>query len=82
MPSRLGYMFVLLSALQMSQLSPPPQRGTGLVVGQVVDAGSGRPVAGAIVILGPPTSAAPRVLTGGDGRFVFRDLRRGDNPSW
>ena len=80
MPSRLGYMFVLLSALQMSQLSPPPQRGTGLVVGQVVDAGSGRPVAGAIVILGPPTSAAPRVLTGGDGRFVFRDLRRGEYP--
>lgn len=64
------------------QGSTQPPRSTGLVVGQVVDAASGRPVAGAIVSLGgpaiPPTQA-PRLLTGNDGRFVFRDLRRGDH---
>jgi Carboxypeptidase regulatory-like domain len=51
-------------------------------VGQVVDALSGRPVAGAIVGMGGPPAPNgqpwPRVLTGSDGRFVFRDLRRGD----
>jgi hypothetical protein len=53
-----------------------------LLVGQVIDGVSGRAVPGVIVTLGgPPASNGiphPRVLTGNDGRFVFRDLRRGD----
>jgi len=62
-----------------------PQRGgdsmSGLIVGQVVDADSGRPIAGAVVSLaGPPGARVgpiPRVLTGSSGHFVFRALRRG-----
>jgi hypothetical protein len=65
------------------------QRGPasdGLILGQVVDATTGRPVAQATVSLGglrtPPTaggapSAPARILTGSDGRFVFRDLPPG-----
>lgn len=54
---------------------------TGLIVGQVVDADRGRPLAGAVVSLtGPPSSrgvAQQRILTGPDGRFYFRGLRAG-----
>jgi protocatechuate 3,4-dioxygenase beta subunit len=87
-----------------SQTPPPPS--TGLIVGQVIDASSGRPVAGAIVAIqggGRPGAAAmtspeaelrmievglaargggpagpPPVMTGSDGRFVFRDLAKGN----
>jgi hypothetical protein len=69
---RLGCAFVAFATLQ---LPPQPSRASGLVVGQVIDAASGRPVAGAIVSI---DRNSPRVLTGNDGRFVFRDLRRGD----
>ena len=71
----------------------PPQQtearsGNGVILGQVIDAGSGRAVPGAIVRLvggtdrpipvapgsppGPPT-----VITNRDGRFVFRNLPAG-----
>jgi protocatechuate 3,4-dioxygenase beta subunit len=53
----------------------------------VLDATSGRPLAGAIIAIhgealqapasGVQTSGRPRVRTGGDGRFFFRDLPRG-----
>lgn len=63
---------------------PGPSRGdssSGLVVGQVVDAESGRPITGAVVVLAGPSPAGggphPRILTGSDGRFVYRGLRRG-----
>ena len=76
---RLGCAFILSASLQVPS---PPQRSNGLIVGQVVDADSGRPVAAAIVWLagppGPNGQPHPRVLTGSDGRFVFRDVRRGE----
>ena len=61
---------------------PPP--GSGLILGQVADATTGRPVPDALVTIsgfGPPAppgravalSQRP-VITGADGRFVFRDL--------
>jgi protocatechuate 3,4-dioxygenase beta subunit len=60
---------------------------SGLIVGQVVDAESGRPVSGAIVSIAGPTLARsqsadspavpPRILTGADGYFVFRSLPPG-----
>ena len=75
----------------LSPQSPPP---SGLIVGQVVDAASGKPITGAIVrIIGlqqaRPSSPviadaslgrapAPAILTGSDGRFVFRDLPAGN----
>ena len=69
---RWGCAFVAFATLQ---LPPQPSRATAMVVGQVIDAASGRPVAGAIVAL---DRNSPRILTGNDGRFVFRDLRRGN----
>ena len=73
---------LLLTAVVQGSL--PPSRGdssSGLVVGQVVDAESGRPISGAIVVLAGPSPAGggphPRILTGSDGRFVYRGLRRG-----
>lgn len=54
---------------------------TALIVGQVVDATTGRPLAAAVVSLsGPPASRGgphQRMLTGPDGRFFFRGLRAG-----
>ena len=68
-----------LGAVLQAQIAPARP---SLLVGQVVDGLSGRPVAGAIVgISGPPAPNGiphPRVITGSDGRFVFRDLRRGE----
>lgn len=86
----IGLAVVMLTASAAAQ--PAPASRTGLIVGQVVDAGSGRPVGGAIVTLsGPPPvqravfqrgldmapTPPPRILTGPDGWFVFRDLPRG-----
>jgi hypothetical protein len=72
---------LLLSAQQIGQPSRQADSMTGLIVGQVVDGESERPIAGAIVALnGPPSgsgAAHPFILTGSDGRFVFRALRRG-----
>ncbi len=67
--------------------APRPSTSTALIVGIVVDAATGKPVSGAIVSLssGAPVNpfarevpAPPRVLTGPDGRFVYRDLRAGN----
>ena len=62
--------------------TPPPR--DGVITGQVVDAASGKPVGAAIVSIGGPLLGVgpgarqlPRILTGGDGRFLFRDLPAG-----
>jgi len=60
----------------LSSPSIPGQTGTGLIVGQVVDAGTGKPVAGAIVTLQGP-GAARRVMTEPQGHFIFRNLVKG-----
>src|SRR5688500_14212385 len=68
---------------------PKPSAATGLIVGIVVDAGTGKPVSGAIVSISSPApatppfprqapAALPRVLTGTDGRFVYRNLPPGN----
>jgi hypothetical protein len=78
MTIRLGCALLLLSAFQIGPQAPRPS----LIVGQVVDAMSGRPAAAAVVAIsgppGPNGQPRPRVLTGSDGRFVFRDLRPGN----
>ena len=68
--------------------APKPYAATGLIVGIVVDAATGKPVSGATVSVssGVPAmpmtrevqGALPRILTGPDGRFVYRDLRAGN----
>src|SRR6187455_3302146 len=79
--------------------TPLPASNTALILGQVVDGSTGRPVPDAIVTLNmrmiaaanaqaadggrgrgavpPVPPAAPAVLTGGDGRFLFHDLPKG-----
>jgi hypothetical protein len=54
-----------------------PRTTTGFIVGQVVDANGGRPIGGAIATIGGPTPGIS-ILTGSDGRFVFRDLPPGN----
>jgi len=78
-----GARWTVLAVLFALQFQGPPQRDSrsGLIVGQVVDAASNRPVAGAVVSPGGPPGPGGRptaVLTGTDGRFVFRDMARGN----
>src|SRR3954447_10607014 len=88
---RAGLLALWMTAQQqfpgMPLASRPDGRPTGLLVGQVVDAISARPVPNVIVTLsglpvvrtgaGGRPAEVPRVLTGSDGRFVFRDLPAG-----
>ena len=77
-----GHFQVVLLAIALQVQGAQPVSHGGLVVGQVIDAVSKRPVAGVVVALvGPPgRNGQPRlpVLTGTDGRFVFRDMPRGN----
>jgi hypothetical protein len=76
-----------LIAAAQETATPADTTGTGLVVGQVVDATSNKPLNGAVVRLSGrpapdtiPGASAPSallVMTGADGRFVFRDLPKG-----
>lgn len=79
---------VLFGAFTGAQTQQPPARN-GVITGQVVDATTGKPVGAVIVsISGPgismratpssgPNPSVPRVMTAGDGRFMFRDLQAG-----
>jgi Carboxypeptidase regulatory-like domain len=59
----------------------PQQAADGAVVGQVIEGGSGRPIAGAVVALSGPRGATRadlrKVLTDARGRFVFVNLPDG-----
>ena len=75
-------MTVLLLVLALAQLPDPPP--SAIVAGRVVDATSGRPVAGAIVtpagsaVVSGPTAIGPaRVMTNANGNFVLRGLSKG-----
>ena len=73
----------VLGLLLQSQPAPTPPPATALIVGRVVDAGTGGPVAGAILQVSgsslPPTpgSPPPRVMTTAQGQFVIRGLQKG-----
>jgi Carboxypeptidase regulatory-like domain len=76
---------VVHTALLVAQLVAASPQQTGepqpaIVSGRVIDADSGRPIAGAVVM--PFGTAAPapssRVLTNASGQFVIRGLRAGD----
>ena len=58
------------------ELKPMPA-GTGLILGQVVEARSSRAVPGALVALSLAGAAPLRVLADSQGRFVFSDLPPG-----
>ena len=80
------FAWILLASLTLAGTLGAGQQSaapTGLIVGQVVDGLTARPLSGAIVTVYVRTSTsgqggvlpAPRlpILTGTDGRFVFRD---------
>ena len=68
-------------------VAPADTTGTGLIVGQVVDATSNKPLNGVVVrpfrwptlevSADPSVPSSVQVMTGADGRFVFRDLPKG-----
>src|SRR5262245_11500181 len=87
-------LFILLAAAAGLESQQRPEPGTAFILGQVVDAESGRGVSGAVVTIGapptlppslgelvelgtPPAATGRRVLTGADGRFLFRELTQG-----
>ncbi len=81
----------VVSALAQSAQRPSgatPAAATAAISGVVKDGMTGRPLAGVVVSLRPPvgSSTAPliqitRQLTDDRGRFVFRDLPRGEGYS-
>src|SRR5262245_46401881 len=79
-----GALIALGVPLAQVPARPQPSQPTGLIVGRVVDAASGRPIAGAIVSLnggairsGPGDPGQPRAMTSASGQFVFRKLAKG-----
>ena len=56
-------------------LPPPLARGTAVIVGQVLDAATGRGISSAIVSL----AGSRRAMTTSDGRFAFRALPSGSH---
>src|SRR5262249_24312181 len=68
-------LFLLIKALQAAQPAASP--GTGLILGRVVDAASGRPVGDAIVSITGATIGTPRAVTNANGQFVFRKVPKG-----
>jgi Carboxypeptidase regulatory-like domain len=82
--SRLGRTFgstlasLAMTATAAAQLPPGPlplATGTGIVVGQVVDAATGRGVSSAVVTL----AGSRRVMTTTSGQFAFRSLPEGSH---
>jgi hypothetical protein len=72
---------IVLTLALAAQLSEPTT--TAIVAGRVVDAGTGRPIAGAVVtpagsavIASPGASGPARVLTNASGNFVLRGQPR------
>ena len=77
--SAAGLVLASVVVLASAQPAQPPSPPSGLIVGRVVDATTGRPVAGAIVALEGVRSQAgpPRAMTNASGQFVFRRLSKG-----
>lgn len=75
-------LFVIAQAVPSS--APIPGARTGLIIGQVIGAATGAPMAGATVQISMPkffdNPAAPkgRVIADDEGRFFFADLPPGD----
>jgi hypothetical protein len=59
-----------------------PAAGTGIILGRVVEAGTGAPIRNAQVVLSSREDAATSVLTDGDGRFVFSAVPAGQFMLW
>ena len=76
----LGFVVTILTlpaaaAAQFPPGPPPLARGTAVIVGQVVDAATGKGISSAIVTL----AGSRRAMTTSDGRFAFRALPSGSH---
>ena len=76
----LGFLvsILILPSAAAAQVPPGPQplaRGTAVVVGQVVDAATGKGISSAVVTL----AGSRRAMTTSDGRFAFRALPSGSH---
>jgi hypothetical protein len=76
------FTFLLSVTLVGSQQQPPAARPTGLLLGRVLDAQSGQPLAGVSLQLAPqiPQAGTVRplaVVSDAQGRFLFSELARG-----
>ena len=76
----LGFLVAILAlpaaaAAQFPPGPPPLARGTAVIVGQVVDAATGKGISSAIVTL----AGSRRAMTTSDGRFAFRALPNGSH---
>ena len=70
----LVFALTLLLVAAVAAQAPPPPSPNGLVIGQVVDAGTQQPVPSALVTMSlTPT----KVLTDAEGRFVFGSVAPG-----
>src|SRR5262245_57027000 len=79
MPSRLGRVILLASLLGGAPYAIVAQAPatTGKVVGRIIDAAQGTPIAGATVeLVGAPSPKS--TTTNLDGRFTFSDLPAGE----
>lgn len=79
-------LFLAILTLVAAVATQPPGEDVrpGLIAGRVVDASTGRPIAGAVitpagsaVVLPPTTTVTPRVMTNANGQFVIRGLHKG-----
>ena len=72
---------ISLLCLQATQpATTPAARSTAVIVGRVIDGGTGKPVSGAVVSLQGATlrvGQAPRLMTDSQGRFLYRNLPPG-----
>jgi protocatechuate 3,4-dioxygenase beta subunit len=70
-----------LCVLALAVMQAPAANTPALVLGRVVDAATGKPIAGAIVSVhgtaAPSSGAIPRMMTNDAGQFVVRGLRTG-----
>ena len=76
----LGFFVTILTlpaaaAAQFPPSPPPLARGTAVIVGQVVDAATGKGISSAVVTL----AGSRRAMTTSDGRFAFRALPSGSH---
>ncbi|PYR55355.1 MAG: hypothetical protein DMF85_19775, partial [Acidobacteria bacterium] len=83
MRTRVLVVAALVLIVAAAHAQQPPQRperppGTGLLVGRTIDAGTGRPLPGAVVTInGSSVGASLRLMSDKEGRFVVRELRKG-----
>lgn len=75
---------LLVLAVAATAQPPADDARPSLVAGRVVDASTGRPIAGAVitpagsaVVLPPTATVPPRVMTNANGQFVIRGLHTG-----